>query len=288
MTVQAIANGSLDAHQARLGDLVGPTPQTASSVRRALVAAWTQAVDRALEDGVLAEGEEAALTTLVSRYGLTEVTGCETHHRVVKSAVLREILAGRPRYVSPNALTKRRRKRPCLTCGMRAEQHLATNWRVRHAWRMKHRALALAISGVLARLTDEYPNVDPRVALERAQVEGRVPPWIRERLDAARVFNDTPALRRMLRRGRPRVARTGVRGFAKVSSDAPLIAAFRGEIDKAAKASRAGRSYSWTMVQRSLERQGAIQKNMWPSQFLRLRRRLGFWQSSPCSERPPS
>jgi hypothetical protein len=95
MTVQAIADGSLDTHQARLGDLVGPTPQTADSVRRALVTAWTQAVDRALEDGVLAEGEEAALTTLVGRYGLTEVTGNETHHRFVKSAVLREVLAGR-------------------------------------------------------------------------------------------------------------------------------------------------------------------------------------------------
>jgi hypothetical protein len=172
--------------------------------------------------------------------------------------------------------------------GAYAEQQLTKNRRLRHTWRTKHRALALAVSAVLARLTDDRSDVDPRVALEQAEAEGRVPRWIRECLDTARVFNDTPALRRMLRRGRRRVARTDVRGFAKVSGDPHLVTAFRREIEKATKAVHSGRFYSWAMVQRSLERQGLIRKNMWPSQFLRLRRRLGFWQSSPCSRQASS
>ena len=64
--------------------------------RRLLIAAWEQAVDQTLEDGLLTLDEEAALVRYLRHFDLSarDVEGGGAHTNMVKAAVIREVAEG--------------------------------------------------------------------------------------------------------------------------------------------------------------------------------------------------
>lgn len=69
---------------------------TEEAVRNALIVGWSRCVDVCLEDGVIDVDEERRLVQFQNEHGLTQLeldTG-GAHSKVVKSAVLRDLLSG--------------------------------------------------------------------------------------------------------------------------------------------------------------------------------------------------
>lgn len=71
---------------------------SAEDVTRSLVDGWIQAVDRALEDGILSEAENQRLNVALNKFALpeAELHRHGTYFRVVKASVLRQVLEGKP------------------------------------------------------------------------------------------------------------------------------------------------------------------------------------------------
>lgn len=98
---QSVVNAILEPSEAgRIKDLILEAANsgklTREDVRDAIISGWCNSVDKCFEDGVIDEEEERKLVALKNGFDLTEEDLNKTgaHTRLVKGAVIREVLAG--------------------------------------------------------------------------------------------------------------------------------------------------------------------------------------------------
>ena len=92
----ALGGGDEAADLDQLNAMLNEAQLAGLEKRRLLIAAWEQAVDQTLEDGLLTLDEEAALVRYLRRFDLSarDVDGGGAHTNLVKAAVIREVAEG--------------------------------------------------------------------------------------------------------------------------------------------------------------------------------------------------
>jgi hypothetical protein len=93
----AETGNEVDSLEPRLTQVASASYVPEGQIRGALVSGWERAVDRVLASGVISEPVESSLTAFAKAFGFTDaelaVGGART--RLVKGAVLREVLSGK-------------------------------------------------------------------------------------------------------------------------------------------------------------------------------------------------
>jgi hypothetical protein len=89
--------GNLERLETSIKQVASSSHIDTSTVNALVISGWEKAVDVAFEDGILTEEEESVLTELKQHFSLSqqELDGNEAFAKMVKGAVLRDILDGK-------------------------------------------------------------------------------------------------------------------------------------------------------------------------------------------------